>query len=366
MKSGARMEMAADSVPSPRLTAFSRRGASAFSIVELLVATVILALILGIIFSITQMISQSWGKSTAKIEAFQGARAAFDTLSRQISQATLNTYYDYFQGTTSRAAALAAGNTTFTPTRYGRYSDLHFISGKSLVPNQVGHSLFFQALLGYTDDTVNYGGMDTLLTGCGFFVAYDKDNSVPGFLGTLPNKPANRYRFRLMQYLQPSQNLKVYDPAATDEKAWFQAPLNSNPAPVSVLTENIVAFVVLPKLSRADAEDALAKGKVSELADDFEYDTRKITPSGVTDYQLPPVVEVVMVAIDEVSAQRLCQGSATPDLGVPGGLASLFQDASVLETDLKKLTDALIQNRATYRVFRSEVALRGAKWSSTP
>ncbi len=366
MKFGARMEMAADSAPSPRRRFLSLRHRQAFSIVELLVATVILALILGIIFSITQMISQSWGKSTAKIEAFQGARTAFDTLSRKISQATLNTYYDYFDGATSRAAALAAGSTTFTPTRYGRYSDLHFLSGKSLVPNQVGHALFFQALLGYTDDTVNYGGMDTLLTGCGFYVAYDKDNSVPGFLGTLPNKPADRYRFRLMQYLQPSQNLKVYDPAATDEKAWFKTPLATDPPPISILTENIVAFVVLPKLSRADSEDAISKGKVSELADDFEYDTRKVTAAGVTDYQLPPVVEVVMVAIDEVSAQRLCQDNTTPDLGVAGGLSNLFKDASLLETDLKKLTDALVQKRAAYRVFRSEVALRGAKWSSSP
>jgi uncharacterized protein (TIGR02599 family) len=366
MKFGARMEMAADSVPSHSRGVLSPRDRQAFSIVELLVATVILALILGIIFSITQMISQSWGKSTAKIEAFQGARTAFDTLSRQISQATLNTYYDYFDGAGNTRASYGTNTSTFVPDRYGRFSDLHFVSGKALVPNQIGHSLFFLAPLGYTDDASLYGGLDALLTGCGFFVSYDKDNSVPGFLATLPNKPADRYRFRLMQYLQPSQDLKVYDPAATDEKAWFTTPLASDPPPVSILTENIVAFVVLPKLSRADAEDAISKGKVSELAADFEYDTRKVTAAGVTDYQLPPVVEVVMVAIDEVSAQRLCLGNSTPDLGVPGGLSNLFQDASLLETDLKKLTDALIENRAAYRVFRSEIALRGAKWSSSP
>jgi len=333
----------------------------AFSIVELLVAAAILTVILGIIFSITQMISQSWGKSTAKIEAFQGARTAFDAMSRQISQATLNTYYDYFDTNNYTRASYGTNTAAFTPVRYGRYSDLHFISGKTLVTNQVGHSIFFQAPLGYTDDTANYGGMDTLLSGCGYYVAYDQDNSVPAFLGSLPNKPAVRNRFRLMQYLQPSQNLKVYDPAVSDPKAWFQTPLSGTNPPVSILAENIVAFAILPKLSKLDAADASSKGNVSDLAPLFDYDTR--TASGATAHQLPPVVEVVMVAIDENAAQRICTTSSMPDFNT-GGLNTLFQNASDLETDLKKLTDALTDAHVSYRVFRTEVALRGAKWSS--
>lgn len=335
----------------------------AFSIIELLVAAAILAVILGIIFSITQMISQSWGKSTAKIEAFQGARTAFDSMSRQISQATLNTYYDYFDSGNATRASYGTNTSSFSPVRYGRYSDLHFLSGKSLVNKQVGHAIFFQAPLGYTDDTVNFGGMDTLLSGCGYFVAYDQDNSVPSFLGSLPNKPAVRHRFRLMQYLQPSQNLKVYDPAATDPKAWFQTPLSGTNAPLSILAENIVAFAILPKLSKLDAADASSKGTTADLAPLFEYDTRTATTGSATAHQLPPVVELVMVAIDENSAQRFCTASSMPDFGV-GGLNTLFQKASDLETDLEKLTAALTAAHVPYRVFRTEVALRGAKWSS--
>jgi uncharacterized protein (TIGR02599 family) len=342
--------------------------AAGFSIVELMVAAVILTLILGIIFSITQMISQTWGKSTAKIEAFQAARAAFDTMSRKVSQATLNTYYDYYDNAGNTRASYGTNTSAFTPRRYGRVSDLHFISGRSLVASQITHSLFFQAPEGYTDNT-NYTGLETLLNGCGFFIAYDKDNTLPGFVSGLPNKPPDRYRFRLMQFLQPTQSLQVYNPSsssATGQKAWFQDPLTANPPPVSILSENIIAMAVLPKLSSADAAEAAKQGKPAKLTTDFEYDTRQKSANGLTDHQLPPVIELVMVAIDENSARRFCLDSNVPSFGLGGGIHNLFQDPDKLEDDLKTLTDELIEQRVAYRVFRSEIALRGAKWSSSP
>ena len=346
-----------------------RHADRAFSLIEVLVATAILAVILGIIFSITQVISQTWKSSSAKIEAFQAGRGAFEAMSHQISQATLNTYYDYFDSSGRTRASFGTNTAGFEPDHYGRYSDLHFLSGKSLVTNQVGHSLFFQAPIGYTDggaiagSTNTSAGMDTLLNACGYFVVYDKDNSRPLFLddGTVPNQPGDRYRFRLMQFLQPDQSLKVYDPAASGKKDWFTEPLGSSAPPVRILAENVVAVVILPKLS--DVEDSTAES----LAPDFEYDTRPATISpvqGVTDYQLPPVVDLVMVAIDEPSAQRICLPGGMPDFGVTGGLNSLFQKVDLLETDLKKLTDALIGKQIAYRIFRTQVALRGAKWSS--
>jgi uncharacterized protein (TIGR02599 family) len=363
MKFAARKWKAAEAASIPESSPHRKLASDAFSIVELLVAAVILVILLGIIFSITQMISQSWGKSTAKIEAFQGARAAFDTVSRQVSQATLNTYYDYYDDAGKTRSSYGSNTTTFTPQRYGRAADLHFISGKSLVPNQTTHSIFFQAPVGYVNDT-NYTGMDNLLNGCGFYVAYDKDDTIPAFVSGLPNKPADRFRFRLMQYLQPSQNLKVYDPSASSDRDWFQKPLQEPNPPVSILAENIITFVILPKLSKTDEDNAAANSKPSVLAAGYEYDTKKITTTGMTDSQLPPVVEVVVVAIDENSAQRFCVGSSLPNLGVDQ--STLFQKSEKLEEDLKTLTAALNSKRITYRVFRSEVALRGAKWSSTP
>ncbi|HSI83458.1 MAG: hypothetical protein ACAI35_22865 [Candidatus Methylacidiphilales bacterium] len=75
---------------------------------------------------------------------------------------------------------------------------------------------------------------------------------------------------------------------------------------------------------------------------------------------MPPVVDIVMVAIDEPSAIRLGNGATPPDPGV----SSLFKIASNLETDLKTLTTSLNNKRITYRVFRTSVAIIGAKWSS--
>ena len=69
-----------------------------FTLVELLVSTAILAIILLVIFSITQQTGRVWKSSQAKIEAFQGARAAFESITRKLGQATLNGYYDYFDG----------------------------------------------------------------------------------------------------------------------------------------------------------------------------------------------------------------------------------------------------------------------------
>jgi uncharacterized protein (TIGR02599 family) len=367
MKLAVRMKEAAGATFFHRLPLSQARFAG-FSLVELMVAAVILTLILGIIFSITQMISQTWGKSTAKIEAFQAARTAFDTMSRKVSQATLNTYYDYYDDAGNTRASHGSNTSAFTPHRYGRTSDLHFITGRSLVSNQVTHSLFFQAPGGYTDNT-NYTGMETLLNGCGFYLAYDKDNTLPAFVSSLPNKPPDRYRFRLMQYLQPSQSLQVYNPPSASpagQKAWFQDALSAHPPPVSILSENIIAMVVLPKLSATDAAEAARQGKPAHLTTNFEYDTRLKSAEGVTDHQLPPVVELVMVAIDENSARRFCQDSNAPSFGLSGGMNSLFKDPEKLEDDLKTLTNELIAQHVAYRVFRSEIALRGAKWSSSP
>lgn len=320
-----------------------------FTLIELLVAVTIFSLILLVIFGLTQQASNAWRSTSSKIEAFQDARAAFDTINEKLSQATLNTYYDYLDASgNSRNAALAAGNTAnFIPASYGRYSDLHFISGKSLVLSQAGHALFFQTPAGYSASQ-SYGQMDTLLNACGFYVGFEKDPSRPAFLDDLANSPPDRYRYRLFQMLQPSEKLSVY--ASGTGNTWVQNAL-SDPANRTQLAQNVIALVILPK---ASAEDA-----TTPIADQFEYDSRdKSKPASFN--QLPPLVEVVMVAIDENSARRLDSGSSAPDFGV----SALFKQASSLDSDLKTLEGQLSDKRINYRIFRTTVPLRGAKWSS--
>ncbi|HSI87170.1 MAG: Verru_Chthon cassette protein C [Candidatus Methylacidiphilales bacterium] len=321
----------------------------AFTLIEMMAAVVVLSGIMLVIFGITNQISHIWRNSKAKIESFRGARAAFTSITSQLEQATLNTYYDYYQNGVRRTEANKA---TFIPTSYNRNSDLHFICGKSLITNQVGHSIFFQATLGRTDVTA-YQGMDTMLNACGYYITYGPDISRPAFLDTLPAASPQRNRFRLMQFLQPSQDLSVYSTTApSDVKNWFSIPVNAG-RNCQPLAENIIAMVILPRLSLGDTTVP------GSLAPQYEYDSRN-SANNTTFHQMPPVIDIVMVAIDEPSAIRLGNSATAPDLGV----STLFQNASSLETDLRTLTTSLDARRITYRVFRTSVAIKGAKWSS--
>lgn len=319
--------------------------AVAFTLVEVMAAMTVLTLILVVIFGMVQQTSNAWKNSRSKIESFQNARLAFESMTRRLSMATLNSYYGY--------------DNASDPTRYLRKSELHFVSGKSLLPGrQVTHAVFFQAPLGYTDIS-SYSGLDNLLNACGYFVEHGRDDGRPTFLSTLPNPR----RFRLMQFEQPAQNLAVYDQVNGSGNTWFTTPLAGGTRPVHELAENIVALVIRPKRSEgdeADASEALAPG--------YEYDTRAIA-SPIMENQLPPLIEVVLFAIDGSSALRL--GDAA-DLGQ----SVLFQTAiqqQDLDSDIIKMEQVLQAEpdniaanvvRLNYRVFRAEVAIRTAKWST--
>jgi uncharacterized protein (TIGR02599 family) len=329
----------------------SRRDFSApgFTVIEMLAAMAILTVILTVIFGITQQTSNAWRSTNAKIDAFQSARAAFETISQTLGQATLNGYYDYYDVDGNRRTAANAA--TFTPASYGRYSDLHFKSGKAIVPGQIAHAIFFQTPTGYSEAATSQG-MDTLLNACGYFLTYETDPARPAFLDDLPNPPPTRHRYRLMHFLQPSEAMSVY--ATNTGSGWISDALAADPAPVRQLAENIIALVILPHRAANDSGDALAPL--------YEYDTRSgaSRPQAATQHQLPPLVDIVMVAIDEVSARRLENGAVVPDVGVGG----LFSQASNLESDLATLENTLNARRIGYRIFRTTVALRNAKWSS--
>lgn len=311
----------------------------AFTIVELLVASAVLVIILGVIFSITQQTSAAWKSASSKIETFQRARAAFEAITQTLGEATLFNYYDYEYDSNQN------------PKRYYRKSDLHFISGKSLVSAQLTQAVFFQTPAGYSSSQ-SYQNLESLLNACGFFVTYSIDDSRPDFLASLPSQPKARYRFRLMEFLQPSQNLAVY--ASSSGTGWFTSAIASPAPPVRQIADNVIALVIIPRTSQG-----------GELTTDYEYDSRSWTPTSggtqpATSNQLPPLVEVVMVAIDESSAARWCTGSSAPAL-VAG---SLFGNPSSLQIDLDTLAGSLAEKHITYRIFRTTVALRNAKWSS--
>jgi uncharacterized protein (TIGR02599 family) len=333
----------------------------------MLAATAVFLLLIGVVLKMTQATADSWSSSTGKTEGFRDARAAFSTITKAVSQATLNPYFDYADDSGNFRASGASGG--FVPKQYLRRSDLHFVSGKSLlsatIPSATTHSVFFQAPLGYTR-TGAYADMEGFLNACGFYVFYGKDPSLPEHLKDAVPTPS---RFRLMQFLQPSEGLAIYDSSITggspnwNTSTWFTKPIGLPDPPVSQLAENVVALVVVPKYS---SRDEVANS--ASLTDDFEYDSRDAASVG-THNQLPPAVEVILVVIDEISASRLGSSGVAPNLGIN----SLFQNTSNLDADLSTLErnlGALPGNAAgnsiplRYQIFRTEISLRSSKWST--
>jgi len=370
-----------------------RRLSSAFTLLELLVAMTVLILLAVVLVGITTQTAATWKYSTARAEQFQEARRAYETVTRRLSQATLNTYYDY-------AYPLdAKGNpdTTQQPTSYIRQSELRFRSGQMVnLMRGAGrsayrptHGVFFQATFGVSD-TSSYRITDNLLNAWGYFVELgDDSDQVPKFLqGVVPST----MRYRLMEFRQSSETMSLYQlsPNVADD-TWFSQLVNA-PAttrPVRVMTNNIVALIILPKLTPEDqaARNTRVTAKYQLLSPVYDYDSKKTSnytpapPASDTSLaleeinpknQLPPLVQVGMVAIDEISARNLARvNHGLPDLGLK--TSDLFLQANSLDTgavthqqqdgDLSKFEQRLIAAKVSYRFYMSNVAIRGAKWS---
>ncbi len=360
---------------------FSRHG---FTLVELMVSTAIIGMILLILVSITGQTAQTWRYTTGKVEQFREARNAFERMTSQISQATLNTYWDYDNAT--------------APTRYERRSELRYVNGqvngttekllgKSSSGDRYTHGIFFHAPLGFTESTTttkNYRGLDNLINAWGYFVELGDDSKFrPSFITT--QVAPLRTRFRLMEFMQPSEKLVTYyntsgGPANAPKNeaykltTWFKDPINDTytaNSPLHVLAENVVALIILPQLSKQDIKELKTKGAAStDIAPNYSYDSinsKTKDPSLNPKNQLPPVVQVTMVAIDELSASRMDPNELTPSLKKFTKAADFEQD---LKLDPAGGEDSSLENklagktiRANYRVFTTNVPIRAAKWS---
>lgn len=335
-----------------------RSGSPGFTLVELLVSMVVLSLLLLILLGIVNQTSDTWRYTVSKVEQFRGARDGFESMTRRLSQATLNTYWDYDPPPPA------------APQKYIRQSDLRFLAGgaalvtEELVKPRPTHAVFFQAPLGFVDE-LEFIGLENLINTWGYFVEFNSDlTSRPRFLEDLDPKLKERHRFRLMEMMQPSNKLNIYSLTSglsgdikTQKKTWITAPLTSAQPPIHVLAENIIALVILPKLAAKEDPSGI------KLASDYNYDSTDLTKEGDPEVnprnQLPPLVQVTLVAIDEASAVRIADGQVPPDWGLDG----LFKNAANYQEDLGRLTAALSQQRLAYRVFTTHVSIQGAKWS---
>ncbi|MEZ0297358.1 MAG: Verru_Chthon cassette protein C [Candidatus Methylacidiphilales bacterium] len=336
----------------------------AFTLVELMVSMAVLALLLVMLLAIVNQTSATWRFTTARASQFRQAREAFDVISRRLSQATLNTYWDY--------------DDPASPTRYVRQSELRYISGPvSTVAGSapsgrqwVSHAMFFQAPLGGAQPgQTSLAGLNTLLNTFGYFVEFGSDASLaPPILAGTSVRP--RYRYRLCELIQPTDGLSIYTYTSGSDSSgkpknrtyvgreWFANSLAQADAdrPVHVLSENVIALVILPKLSTQEDSGG------TDLAPAYTFDSTatladpRLNPKN----QLPPVVQLTMVALDEGSIRKIENGSTMPDFGLSG----LFTDATKFTSDLQTLEKTLSDRHLTYRVFTTSVQLREARWST--
>lgn len=363
--------------------------AKAFSLVELLVSMTILAAMLLMFVGILDQTQKSWDYAQGQISQFREARLAFDIITKNLSQATLNAYYD-------QVDLEPAPDGDGIPERFEIKSELHF---KTLHADQLpiagdkpGHALFFQAPLGVSRER-DYATLSNLLNARAYYVVYNSDKDFrPTFLQSygIPE----RWRYRLMEYIPPTEENYIYADAAEDadrggfnpatdlmfDKWWKDSKRLNNSDFNRPLAENVVALIFSPREPVADVlaatdPDLADRRSVERIAPNFSYDSED-PPKDSPHFKhlLPPLMKVTMVAIDETSALRF--------EGADGGKAAPYMQKYIkgnwmktavdYESDLQTLTetfddatrnDAGVQIR--YKIFSSTIAIVGSKWSTS-
>jgi uncharacterized protein (TIGR02599 family) len=337
----------------------------------MLVAITILVLLLTILFTITGTVAKTVVNTSVKIDTFATSRAAFDLMSQKLSQATLNTYWDY--------------DNPLAPANYFRQSDLQFLVKQNAQKSGYGQEVYFVTPTSYSTDTT-VRSTSGLLNACGFFVSYGPDNSFRP--STIPS--TTRYRYRLMQGMEPTENLATYSnwpvtPSGTASwssywtgswatfwttHAWITNTIgnlgtgvpNTNDTP---LANNVIALIVWPHLS--SVEDTTGNKLTSNYTYDSQASAMTLNASGqqpLTANQLPPTVQITMIVISEASATRLNM-SATPPTAIENALNGKFTTStySQYEADLASVTTALAASNITFEILNTSVTMKESKWS---
>lgn len=376
--------------------------ARAFTLVELMVSVSILVILMLVVANFVALVQRTWVRTNSNVSQFREARVAFDILTKNLSQATLNTYYQ------NEVANLGQnlGEQITSPLNYARQSELQFVCGPSAgtggilasqganVSTHPGHAVFFQAPLGEVrlqanaNGTANTENMVNLLCGRGYWVEWGSDAFFrPAFLNELGEGIVpQRRRLRLMQYSPTAEQNQIYRsnnrPIINNSMKWFNDALASgistasetkeNKAATRPVAENILALIISPQL-----ETTNATLPPYSIAPNYRYDSTLISNDGAnvtsfgpqgTRHLLPPLLKVTMIALDASSGERL---SSDPTLltNTMTTLGGIFKSVSRQAEELGGQSDKpgtldtyLNSKRLNYRVFTSTIALKQGRW----
>lgn len=434
-----------------------RRWVFGFTLVEMLVSTAIMLIVMLVLLQVIAGMTNIWHTSTGTISTFQSARAAFTTLTRTVSRATLKTYIDYVDANfnpinNASVNSTLAGSTNFNQiASFTRASELQFVCGptdttwgataiNAPTSNYPVDCVFFQAPLGIINgplDGVN-SASDKFLTKSlntiGFWCSYSQlatTTTVPPWLSTalgLGTTAAQPFKYRLLEYIQPTENLDVYNKTSSTSAAAYNPSvsfiansINGDKTTAGVTTntstgvigprsqilpvaENIILLVIRPRIQPADeiilagpggplnATTAYSATTANAIiSPNYIYDSRAwwggYTP-GVgkvlsTNYakimrnQLPPILDIAIIAVDPNSLVRFNFATnaqpvqvALPTTAQPGYAAQIvttakpFQNSINMEVDLNNYGVFLDRNHIRYRIFRSSVQIEGAAWAN--
>ena len=381
---------------------------AAFTLVEVMVSVTILVVLMLLTTQVVGVVQRNWVRTNARVSQFREARMAFDTITRNLTQATLNTYWE---NTFDLVRTDSLGQQVTRARANQRQSELQFTCGPTTrlltsasgsKGSYPGHAVFFQAPLGVTrlvastGSQANTENMVNLLCGRGYFVEYGDDQPYrPPFLNQLNSVPP-RFRLRLMEYSPTAEMNRIYadpfrliDPAdrtkIKNSRLWFQDALNTtvqqnetvgSRAFTRPIAENILALIISPRIE-TNAGTGGGNNQPFAIAPQYEFDSTLVTSPGATliggsqgmQHQLPPLLRVSMVVLDQRAAETL-SGNDTLREQVLGQVSSLFVSAAEYDADLEgtleqpgKLKQLLMSNRLDYRVFTTTIALKQGRWS---
>jgi len=178
-----------------------------------------------------------------------------------------------------------------------------------------------------------------------------------------------------MEYSPPAEKNMIYDAIHNGNgaitKSWFDdagAVINLKENAINIsntrpIADNILAMIISPRLERRSTETTDANAV--SIAPKYIFESSQ---PGVHQHKLPPLVRIVLVAIDERSAQQLeatSGSSGAPPFGTDINAAISSQESAA---NLNNAIDALIltlkAKRVNYRVFSATVQIRASKWNT--
>ncbi len=325
----------------------------AFTLIEVLVSMVILAMILLVITSVIGQAQRTWKGATSRLSQFREARQAFDAVSRNLRQATINSHGDYLPRATPFSPPPPPGiiRNAELGIRFDRATDI--VTGGSGAAELPGSAVIFQAPLGLTAVS-EFRPLKNLLCVRGYFVRFGSDED---FMPVgLKSRLKERFRYRLIEYAPPTETNPVYVPGAKKDDWTFISETNGRKY-FRIVANNVLALILAPTFN-----DGAAGNTPKDLGDpvqdpiyrfssyeDGQYNQRS------TLHRLPASTQIIMVAVDDESAGRMITGETSPDILQQAGAP--FTNPQALERDVAALREYMNGQKYNFRIFSSNVFL---------